>query len=73
MFGIFKGEKMNKNILKGIKCSRKVYNTYGKILKINMFHICFFVDIFIPTFRLLTYLGYKLKHIEIIRLTIKKD
>ena len=59
--------------LRSLKTSYSFYNEYGKLLKINMFHILFILDLFIPTFRLLTLIGYKLRHIEVLRFTIKKD
>lgn len=65
-------QKIN-NMLKNIKSNKPYYNEYGKLLKINMFHIMFILDFVIPSFRLLTFIGYKLKHIEVLRITIKKD
>jgi hypothetical protein len=55
------------------KCNKEIYLTYGKIFKVSLFHLLFVLDIFIPSFRLLTYIGYKFKHIEIFRITIKED
>ncbi len=68
---MIKQKQINK-MLNNIRTQRSFYNTYGKVLKISLFHILAFVDIFIPSFRLLTLLGYKYKHIEICRITIKK-
>jgi hypothetical protein len=64
-------QKTINKLLGGIKNHSLVYNKYGKILKISMFHLLVFLDIFIPSFRLLTLLGLKFKHIELMRITIK--
>jgi len=52
--------KQQKNInkmLKNISTSKKVYNTYGYILKIKLSTILFILDWFILSFRLLSLLA----------------
>ena len=72
MFKMNRQKAINKS-LKGIKSFKRVYSEYGRIFKVNLFHILFILDLFVPSFRFLTYIGYKFKHIEVLRFTIKKD
>jgi len=65
-------EYINK-MLKRIKSRRSPFIIYGKIFKIKLSHALLFIDVFIPSFKLLSL--YALKYCpekEIIRISIKK-
>jgi hypothetical protein len=69
-------KQVNK-ILKGVKCSRSPFKTYGLMRRINAFGLLVAIDFIVPSFRLITAVAFmfrtKLERVNVFSYTVHNN